>query len=61
MGVEPWSILLAIVLAFIVGADHRQGLRYPWTHWLGVAIQMWSGLIVLGMSAVFYLGAVLTS
>ena len=40
--------LVPVVLAVVVVKDHRQGLRYPWTHWLGVGVQMWIALVALG-------------
>jgi hypothetical protein len=42
------EVLVVIVLAAIVARDHRRGLRYPWSHWAGVAIWFWSALLNLG-------------
>jgi hypothetical protein len=40
-------VLLSIVLVVIVVRDHRQGMRYPWSHWLGVGIRFWFTLLSL--------------
>ena len=42
------ELLVTIVLVVIVVRDHRQGTRYPWSHWLGVAICFWVALLNLG-------------
>jgi hypothetical protein len=40
-------MLLTIVLVVIVVRDHRQGLRFPWSHWLSVGIRFWFTLLSL--------------
>jgi hypothetical protein len=35
-------------LVAVVLKDHFQGLRFPWTHWLGVAIRFWLTAASLG-------------
>jgi hypothetical protein len=35
-------------LAVVVISDHLRSLRYPWTHWLGVAVYLWSGAVAAG-------------
>jgi hypothetical protein len=30
------------VLLVVVVMDHRDGWRYPWTHWMGVILDLWS-------------------
>ncbi len=34
-------VLVSVVLLAIVIREHRRGLRFPWTHWLGVAVRLW--------------------
>jgi hypothetical protein len=41
-------VLVTIVLVVIVVRDHRQGMRYPWSHWLGVGLRFWFALLSLG-------------
>ena len=41
-------VLVTIVLVVIVVRDHRQGLRCPWSHWLGVGLRFWFALLSLG-------------
>lgn len=31
-----------VVLLVVVLQDHLQGTRYPWSHWMGVALRLWS-------------------
>ncbi len=38
-------VLVSVVLVVIVIRDHREGFRYPWTHWLGVGVRMWFTLL----------------
>jgi hypothetical protein len=45
-------VLVTIFLAVIVVRDHLQGIRYPWSHWLGVAIRFWFTLLHLGFLVV---------
>ena len=40
-------VLICAVLVVIVVREHRRGLRYPWTHWLGVGIRIWFVLLNL--------------
>ena len=40
-------VLLSIVLIVIVVRDHRQGMRYPWSHWLSVGVHFWFTLLNL--------------
>jgi hypothetical protein len=49
--VNVQDVLFSVVLAVIVVRDHWQGLRYPWTHWLGVGLQVWFTLATLGWLA----------
>ena len=49
--VNVQDVLFSVVLAVIVVRDHWQGLRYPWTHWLGVGLQIWFALATLGWLA----------
>lgn len=51
-GLAPWIELYLIFLAdAIVGIalwlDYRQKSRYPWTHWLGIAIFYWGTVVQL--------------
>jgi hypothetical protein len=57
----PLYVLVPVVLAVVVVKDHRQGLRYPWTHWLGVGVQMWIALVALGwyVVATFFLAMIM--
>ena len=34
-------ILICVMLGIVVLRDHVRGLRYPWTHWFGVAVYFW--------------------
>jgi hypothetical protein len=36
--ISPIPVVLAV-------KEHRRGLRYPWTHWLGVGIWLWFALL----------------
>ena len=41
-----WAPLVpGAVLVFVAVKDARQGLRYRWTHWLGIGIGLWNGLM----------------
>ena len=42
-------VLLTIILVVIVVRDHRQGMRYPWSHWLSVGIRYWFTLLSVGL------------
>ena len=43
------GILLAAFLAGVAARDFREQpsrhVQYRWTHWLGIAIQLWSGVV----------------
>jgi hypothetical protein len=42
----PLGLPLTLVgLPIIAGRDHHRGRRYPWTHWLGVALELWWNLL----------------
>ena len=48
VGWNPFDALLSIaVLAAVVLPDVRQGVRWRWTHWLGVAIESWTCTTIL--------------
>ena len=34
-------IAASVVLLDVVVQDHLQGKRYPWSHWMGVALRLW--------------------
>jgi len=46
-------VLIGAVLAVVVIRDHVQGLRYSWTHWLGVGLQVWFSLFCLAYFVLF--------
>jgi hypothetical protein len=46
-------VLVSIVLVVIVIRDHRQGMRYPWSHWLAVGIRFWFALLSVGWFVLF--------
>ena len=38
-GVVPLAI--SFILMVVVIQDHLEGKRYPWSHWMGVALRLW--------------------
>jgi len=44
-----WFLLPQVFLFAALVADWRHGRRYPWTHWLGVAVNVWYGVVTLGL------------
>lgn len=40
--------VLSVWLIALVITDHFQGRRYPWTHWLGVAVYLWYEAVAAG-------------
>jgi hypothetical protein len=42
-GVMPF--LLAVAILFVVLRDFRDRNRYPWPHWVGVAVVLWTCLL----------------
>lgn len=38
-GVTPFAV--SVVLSAVVIQDHLKGNRYPWSHWMGVALRLW--------------------
>ncbi|HUT88971.1 MAG TPA: hypothetical protein VMY37_05725 [Thermoguttaceae bacterium] len=44
-------VLPGAVLLFVAVKDARQGRRYRWTHWLGIGIGLWNGLIGIPSAA----------
>jgi len=36
-------------LVVVVLIDVARGIRYPWTHWLGVAVRLWSGFTLAAL------------
>ena len=35
------SLIANLILIAVLVSDHRDGDRYPWTHWLGVGLKLW--------------------
>ena len=47
VGPAVLDIAADAILIVIVFRDHRQRIRYPWTHWLGVAVRLWLAFVKL--------------
>lgn len=47
LGYEVAQAAIVVWLVALSGTDHLRGFRYPWTHWLGVAVPLWQGALVL--------------
>ena len=43
----------AVVLLIVVIQDHLEGKRYPWSHWMGIALRLW--LAVVGIVSSLWL------
>jgi hypothetical protein len=41
------AMLTDAILVWMVVREHRRGLRYPWSHWVGVGVKLWFGLLSL--------------
>ncbi len=48
--------LVSFVLIIVLLKDYRDGRRYPWTHWFGVAIRLWLDAIALITFLAYLLG-----
>lgn len=48
-------IVFAVILVIVVFQVRADGLRYPWTHWLGMGTELWYGVfnIALFFSGIF--------
>lgn len=44
-------VLISVALGIVVLWDHLKGLRYPWTHWFGVAVWFWhaAAMVISGI------------
>ena len=58
---QPEAVFVPAGAAYIVNAgillragivDHRRRIRYPWSHWVGVALELWSALGVVVFVAI---------
>jgi len=41
VGHSDLHLLISVLPVILAVREHRRGLRYPWTHWLGLGIWFW--------------------
>jgi hypothetical protein len=52
LGFAWLSVAADAILVVIVAREHWKGIRYPWTHWAGVAVRLWLALIGIGPTVI---------